>query len=202
MNGDATTAFVVLACVQAVIAIVLVAATSFYAWRTHDMANEMRLARELQARSNVQLRLEHNDWNPAVIQLVLQNAGAGAALNVRVVFTPDIWHPLLRQKGTNLRMSEIKLFKGVARIAGGQQIVTFFDTSMHYFHDSEFPDTLTCSLTYTDEPSGSDVVGTVVLEPRLLENMTPIWDHPMKNLSDGLAKLAQHVEAISKALSK
>ncbi len=135
MSGDATTAFVVLACAQALTAVLLVGATIFYAWRTHDMANEMRRARELQSRSNVQLRLEHNDWNPAVMQLVIHNTGAGAALDVSVSFTPDIWHPLLRQKNTNLRMSEIRLFKGIAKLAGGQQVVTFFDTSMHYFND-------------------------------------------------------------------
>ncbi len=65
-----------------------------------------------------------------------------------------------------------------------------------------FPDTLTCSLTYTDEAWGDPVATTVILEPRLLENMTPNWDHPMKNVRDEVAKLAGHVGAIAKALSK
>ena len=89
---------------------------------TAILAVETRLLRKAETDPNVILYLRPNDKAYALIELVLENAGNGAARNVLVELDKDL------QMSNGRYLSMIGFLNGVSVLAPGQKLVSYVDS--------------------------------------------------------------------------
>jgi hypothetical protein len=93
--------------INAILVLILVVVTAFYAWRTHAMAKEMQEARKAQMLPHIEAKLAIlRDRDPLQYILIISNVGPGPAKNPSIKFWTEPsggsdreWKPLLLFSG-------------------------------------------------------------------------------------------------------
>jgi hypothetical protein len=99
---------------------VVAAATVVYARLTHHLVSKTRRMRKAQTDPELVVRIQPNETWINLIEFVVENNGAGAALDVRLTAVPDFEY----EKGK--RLSEFGIFKhGIRMLAPRQSVKTF-----------------------------------------------------------------------------
>lgn len=168
--------------------IVLVVVTTWYAWQTQQMVREMRRAREAQLTPSVELRVEHERWNPAVLALVVHNTGGGPARNVSFAFDKRVPYKL-SSGGEPLALSDLKVFQRIPFLSAGQQLIIYFDVFANYWNNPDAPKEFSYTATYSDAFGHMHSISDVV-DVGLMYQTAPVWDHPLKDIAKELKRVS------------
>lgn len=153
------------------------------AWR--QLREARRLRRE-QAQPYVAVSLEPSDASPRLVDLVIKNYGATAALNVSVTMTPAP-----RRTGDDAEVAPYLLPESLPTLVPGQTWRSFWD-SMNVRMESELPDRHEVEVRFSDS-SGDAHTLAYVLDWRQEIGRGFVVVHTLHDMAKSVKDLADDV---------
>lgn len=117
---------------------VVTVSTVAYALLTRKLVQETILLREAETEPSLSVHITPSERYINVDELVIQNHGRGTALDI----TWDVEPPPDSLKDHGVRLDSLALLKGLAQLAPGQRLRTFFGTSMDLLKEPVCPDVI------------------------------------------------------------
>ena len=171
-------------------ALVVAAATVFYALLTSRLVEETRLMRKAHTLPHVAARVEPHPEFLHAAMLIIENRGAGPAHCVTLSVQPDF------QLRPGTQLSSVGLFKyGIRYLAAGQSISMFLTSLIGEGAEIEKPDgrfAVTINAKYQDA-FGDEHNHSFPLDFLHIVGLTHIGTPAIRSIADDLTKLRENL---------
>jgi len=181
------------------LALVVAAATVFYAILTHRLVTETRRMREVQTEPAISIRLDPSEHDINFINLVVENLGQGPARDIRFVARPDF----NRSRGSTL--SQSGMFRhGLKYMAPGQRITIFLTSVLDSVHGTgDNLGRLNFQVEVAYRTPGDRIVDeTFPLHFDSLEGYGTIGKSPLIDIAQSMEKLQRDFHHFANGFSK
>lgn len=169
---------------------ILMITTIIYAWITGRMLNETKRMRESQTEPIVFITVESIEGARSLLNLVVQNIGQGAAIDLTFKVEPDILLP------TNKYLSETNLIKqGFSRLAPKQRI-EFLIASAIKIAKQDTKELHRITVSYKDR-AGKAFEASYSIDFTELFGVPYIAKDPNEAIVNALKSIHQDIERVS-----
>jgi hypothetical protein len=171
---------------------ILMITTIIYAWITGRMLNETKRMRESQTEPIVFITVESIEGARSLLNLVIQNIGQGAAIDLTFKVEPDILLP------TNKYLSETNLIKqGFSRLAPKQRI-EFLIASAIKIAKQDTKELHRITASYKDR-AGKAFEASYSIDFTELFGVPHIAKDPNEAIVNALKSIHQDIERVSRS---
>ena len=174
----------------------IASATKESARVSQNMLEEMKITRDQESAPYVVAYFDMpvKNW---LIYLIVKNIGKTVAKNVKLEFEPK----LKNSRGEDI--NNIPLIKeGIGSIPPGYEIKTFFDTTINYLNNDEYPLNYVAKISYKSDIQDKIRNSEQTLDLSVYKGLSFIDEKGMHELVKEIEKLERNNEKISKYLEK
>ena len=171
---------------------VVAASTVAYALLTRVLVRETVELREAETDPAVSVWLDPSERWHDIIYLVIRNHGRGAALNLSWTVDP----PIAELKEWKLFFTDMAVLAGLAQLAPGQEIRTFFGQTSELLKEPVLPP---IKLTATYETyRGQTYTAPFVLDVQQFRGITTLGNRPEDEIAKALDTIAKSIRRVSR----
>lgn len=184
--------------ISLLLALVVAAATVFYALLTHRLVEETRRMREVQTEPALALRLEPSEHGVNFVNLVVENVGQGPARNIRFKAAPDF------RRFRNQHVSDWGIFRhGLNYMAPGQKITLFLTSVLDDVHKGREMRELNFDVEVSFEtPAGRVSREVFPLHFDSLEGYGTIGTPPLIEIAQSIKKMETQIGHLASGSSR
>jgi hypothetical protein len=150
---------------------------------------EMKEVRDQETAPYVIVYLD-SPYGTSFIYLIVKNTGRTIAKNVRIAFNPSL------RSSSNDIFDEMPMIKhGIASLAPGQELRTFFDSAISYYGREDLPLHITARISYCGGLKAGERSYEQTLDLQAFRDL-------LYTVEKGMNDLVRQVEEVAKSASK